>query len=181
MLRQCFRSNGSSTSSSHTRAHDLHLDILAVPSKVGFGSRAVMLQREKRCAHQSQCVRCGSSSPSILHFSGGKWSQCGVSAPGGESLATGENRLPHGRQSTLALLHPSPLPIPSAFDGPVPARMNAIPSPLRRILDGYKKEEQGEEVGEEGNQEEDSEEGDQESREKEAHAERRVHEAHAAG
>jgi hypothetical protein len=92
----------------------------------------------------------------------------------------GENRLRHGRQSDAALLHPSRLPIPSAFDGPVPAPMNELLSPLRRILDGHKKEEREEVEGEEGDQEEDGEEGGKEGAEEEAHTECGLHEADAA-
>ena len=108
--------------------------------------------------------------------------RAGPPPPWSEVPPQGKNRRPHGRQSRLSLLHPSWLPIPSAFDGPVPARMNEILSPLRRILDGYKKEEQCEEGREESEQEEDGKEGSEEgSREEEAHAERRLHEADAAG
>jgi hypothetical protein len=129
------------------------------------------------------CVRSSGKSYADSMLVGGEIARCRVPAPHDHRPVTGQNHVRHGRHSRLALLHPSRLPIPSAFDGPVPARMNEILSPLRRILDGYKKEEQCEEVGrEEGDQEKDGEEGNEEGPgEEEAHAERRVHEADAAG
>jgi hypothetical protein len=59
--------------------------------------------------------------------------------------------------------------------------MNEILSPLRRILDGHKKEER-EEGDQEGSEEKvTGEEGREEGgAEEEAHSERGVHEAHAA-
>jgi hypothetical protein len=58
--------------------------------------------------------------------------------------------------------------------------MNEIPLPLRRILDGHKKEEL-QEVGEEGTEKEGGQKASEEGGEKEAHAECCIHEADAAG
>jgi hypothetical protein len=57
--------------------------------------------------------------------------------------------------------------------------MNEIPLPLRRILDGHKKEEL-QEVGEKGDQEEGGQKASEEGGEEEAHAKRCIHEADAA-